>query len=487
MDRSDARMGRAALLFLPAKVLEGLIGVWTLSFTVSALSYNAYERFSAVNTVVVFANLLLLGWIINASTRYVGDYACTDDAPRFFSTTAALWSIPNLLVLTVTAILHAVTGNSAYLAGFCMLAATSLYQIVLGMLVQTGRKTGCVAISLASALLKPAVMWGCCMLLTRTGKVDRILPAVLGYAVSELLGGLAGAILLKIPRSLSWKGFSRRIAKLFAGYGIPLMGVSVSVGLLNMVDRFIILLFAGDFGAYNANNTIANTVFTMLNVGVMRAVYPAVLKGYREGGVKSAKPLLDRGARMYVLLALPAAAGLCGIARTLSAFLYQGDAFYVSASPVIGIAALAMFFSGLNEYAIKTWELRGRTVPIMVNAFIAVAVKIAVSCALLTGMGFLGAAIGSLTGFILYFTLSFLRARRTLVFTLRPRTLICAPVGSILCGGGAYLVCTLISRPVLALVCAIPVGVVLYAATLLISGEIRGEIDAVVRRLRGRR
>ena len=29
MGHSDARMGRSAMLFLPAKVLEGLIGVWT--------------------------------------------------------------------------------------------------------------------------------------------------------------------------------------------------------------------------------------------------------------------------------------------------------------------------------------------------------------------------------------------------------------------------------------------------------------------------
>ena len=82
------------MLFLPAKVLEGLIGVWTLSYTTSCLTHEAYDRFSTVNTVVVFANLLLLGWIINSTTRYVGEYAGTPAAGRFYSTAEVLWAWP---------------------------------------------------------------------------------------------------------------------------------------------------------------------------------------------------------------------------------------------------------------------------------------------------------------------------------------------------------------------------------------------------------
>lgn len=486
MEHSDARMGRAALLFLPAKVVEGLIGVWTLSYTTSCLSHGAYDRFSTINTVVVFANLLLLGWIINATTRYVGEYADTPFAGRFYSTATLLWAMPNLAILLAAAIVCAVTRSTTWFAAFLMLTATSLYQITLGELVQTGKRIGCVAVSLATALAKPVIMWLVCRVLTGSAPVDRILPAVLGYALSELLGGLAGAVLLKIPSRLSLRGFDGVITKKFAAYGVPLLGVSVSVGLLNMIDRFIIIFFRGEYGVYNANNTISSTVFTLLTVGVMRAVYPAVLKGYREGGIAAAKPLLDRGARMYVLLAAPAAAGLCGVSRQLSAFLYQGDPHYIAGYPIIGLIACAMFFSGLNEYAIKTWELRAQTVPIMAGALAAMAVKVIISFALLPSLGFTGAAIGSLVGFILYFAQSAFRARKTLLFTLRPRTLITVIVGSLLCGGGAYAVCSAISSPVLAIGCAVPAGIVLYAATLLLTGEVREETGKLTARLRRR-
>ncbi len=480
-------MGRAAMLFLPAKILEGLIGVWTLSYTASCLSYEAYDRFSTVNTVVVFSNLLLLGWIINSTGRYVGEYADTPLAGRFHSTAAALWALPNLAVLAVTAAVCAVTGKTTWLAAFWMLLATSLYQIVLGELVQTGRQLPCVVLSVGSALVKPAVMWTVCRILTHGAVCGRILPAVCGYAVSELLAGLAGAVLLAIPRLLRPGSFDREILRKFASFGVPLLGVSVSVGLLNMIDRFIIILFNGEYGIYNANNTISSTVFTMLTVGIMRAVYPAVLRGYREGGLAAAKPLLDRGVRLYVLIAAPAAAGLIGVSRSLSAFLYRSDAYYVSGSPIIGIIAAAMFFSGLNEYAIKTWELRAQTLPIMVGALSATALKIAVSCALLPVFGFTGAALGSLAGFFAYFLLSALRARKTLLFTLRPRTVLSVLAGCAACGGGAAFLCSVIESPALALAAAIPAGILLYSGVLIVSGEVSDELRALRTALSRRR
>jgi len=274
------------------------------------------------------------------------------------------------------------------------------------------------------------------------------------------------------------------VAKKFAAYGVPLLGVSVSVGLLNMVDRFIIMLFAGDFGIYNANNTIASTVFTMLNTGIIRAVYPATLQAFRKGGKTEAQPFLNRGTRLYLLLAAPAAAGLCGISRQLSALIYRSDPHYVSGSSVIAIVAVAMLFSGLNEYAIKTWELRAQTVKIMQNALISVGIKIACSCALLPLMGFSGAAIGSLIGFLAYFLISYFRAKSSFVFHLSRRTVLSVTVGSVLCGVAAWVISGAIARPVPAILCAIPAGVFAYGAVMVISGELREEIGKLSARLR---
>ena len=101
----------------------------------------------------------------------------------------------------------------------------------------------------------------------------------------------------------------------------------------------------------------------MISVGIMRGVYPAVLRGWREGGKAAAKPLLDQGVRLYLLIAVPAVAGLTAVALPLSRFLFPAK--YAAGAPVIAYTALAMLFMGLTEYASKAYELEQSTVHVL--------------------------------------------------------------------------------------------------------------------------
>ena len=66
-----------------------------------------------------------------------------------------------------------------------------------------------------------------------------------------------------------------------------------------------------------------------------------------------------------------------------------------------------------------------------------------------------------------------------------PLTIVVTVVlGAALCGGGAALLCAVIRPPVLALLAAIPAGILLYAAVLLLSGEVREEVRAVAEKLK---
>ena len=66
------------------------------------------------------------------------------------------------------------------------------------------------------------------------------------------------------------------------------MGVSISVALLNQIDKYLVVGFYGDvlYAYYSTNNSIASGLFTMISVGIMRGVYPA--------GVRAARPLQSR-------------------------------------------------------------------------------------------------------------------------------------------------------------------------------------------------
>ena len=164
----------------------------------------------------------------------------------------------------------------------------------------------------------------------------------------------------------------------------------------------------------------------MISVGIMRGVYPAVLRGWREGGRAAAKPLLDQGVRLYLLIAVPAVAGLTAVALPLSRFLYPEE--YSAGAPVIAYTALAMLFMGLTEYANKAYELEQSTGQVLQNSAAAAVIKVISSIILLRAFGFTGGAIGSVVAFASYFIITCVRVRRRFLFRVPARS-VCAHRG----------------------------------------------------------
>ncbi len=122
-----------------------------------------------------------------------------------------------------------------------------------------------------------------------------------------------------------------------------------------------------------------------------------MLRGWREGGKAAAKPLLDQGVRLYLLIAVPAVAGLTAVVLPLSRFLFPAK--YAAGAPVIAYTALAMLFMGLTKYANKAYELEQSTVHVLQNSAIAAVIKVVSSVILLKTLGFTGCALGSVVAF----------------------------------------------------------------------------------------
>ena len=266
--------------------------------------------------------------------------------------------------------------------------------------------------------------------------------------------------------------------------GVPLMGVSISVALLNQIDKYLVVGFYGNilYAYYSNNNSIASGLFTMISVGIMRGVYPAVLRGWREGGKAAAKPLLDQGVRLYLLIAVPAVAGLTAVALPLSRFLFPAK--YAAGAPVIAYTALAMLFMGLTEYANKAYELEQSTVHVLQNSAIAAVIKVVSSVILLKTLGFTGGALGSVVAFASYFIITCVRVRSRFLFRVAPISLVRIIVSALL-GGAAAFACTLLPvGNLIRLGAAVVVGAGVYAVCIIVSGEGREEVQAVLRRLK---
>lgn len=474
-------MTRDAMLFLPAKVIEGLLVIACSSLYTHLFSKGAVGTFGIVNTTVQFCYLIIAGWMANAATRYVGEEYQKDRGSALFSTVSTIYLLICAAAAAVAACAAVVTHDPVWLGGACMFFSYTIFQILNSALIQLGRMKASISLSLTSAVLKLAVAYA---LVFGMNNPSSAFPAIAANTAADGIAGLGAVIALSIPTVARLRWFSRPLLRKFFAYGVPLMGVSIAVALLNMIDRYLVTGFFGRdvFAIYNQNNSIASGIFTMISVGIMRGVYPNVLRAWREGGRMAAKPLLDQGVRLYLLVAAPAVAGLAAVSLPISRFLFAEG--YDAGAPVIAYTALAMLFMGLTEYANKAYELEQSTIHVLQNSAIAAVIKVICSVVLLQAVGFTGGAMGSVVAFASYFIITCVRVRRRFLFRVAPASLARILISALLCGAAAFG-CTLLPvGNLVRLVLAVAAGVVVYAVCIVASGEGRAEMQAVLRKLK---
>lgn len=474
-------MTRDAMLFLPAKVVEGLLVIACSSLYTHIFTEPAVTAFNLTNTTVQLIYLILAGWMANSATRYVGDEFRTDQGRALFSTVSTIYLLLCALVAGGSVVSSLVTHNRVYLGGALMFCSYTAFQVLNAALIQLGRIKASISWSLLSAALKLAVAFA---LVGGKSDYPSAFPAIFANTIADGVAAIGAIFALGLPAIVRLRFFSKPLLHKFLQFGVPLMGVSISVALLNQIDKYLVVGFYGDFkyAYYSSNNAIASGLFTMISVGIMRGVYPAVLRAWREGGQAAAKPLLDQGVRLYLLIAVPAVTGLTAVSLPFSRFLFAAG--YDAGAPVIAYTALAMLFMGLTEYANKAYELEQSTVHVLQNSAAAAVIKVISSIVLLKSLGFTGGAVGSVVAFASYFLLTAARVRRRFIFHVPAKTLVRIIISALLCGAAAYA-CTLLPvSNLLRLALAVFAGAFVYAICIVLSGEARAEMRAVLAKLK---
>ena len=471
-------MTRKAMLFLPAKVLEGVLLLMMSSLYTHIFTKDAAGAFGFVQQTMNFGYLLIAAWMANSSTRYAAEEYKLDKASGLLSTMTVVYVVMGILSVGSCAVLGMLTGDSRFLPGAIMFCTYTAFTILINTLVQLDRVKPAILFSLLSASLKLIVAL---LLVSGKSNYPDPTPGFIANIVADGVGALGAVFALGMPSVVRVKRASRAMLNKLLAYGVPLMGVALCSGLLTLFDRFYIYGVFGDAtgGIYYYNSSIPNSVFTMLSVGVLRGVYPAVLRAWNERSHDEAKVLLGAGVRLYLIVALPAAFGLAAVSTTFCrVFFAEG---YDAGAPVIWMSAFAMVFMGLTEYANKGYELEQDTKPVLSNCAIAMVVKIVSSIAFVHLMGFTGGAMGSVVAFATYFFLTAFRVRKYFMWRVPLGSFFRILGSAVLCGAAALACCLFLPcGNLIRLLCGIVAGAAAYTICLIGSGEAKDEVRSIL-------
>ena len=232
------------MLFLPAKVVEGLLVIGCSSLYSHIFVEGAVSAFNLTNTTIQLLYLILAGWMANSATRYVGEEYRADEGRGLFSTVSTIYVGLCVLVAIGCCITAAVTQSPVYLGGALMFCTYTAFQVLNAALIQLGRVKASILWSLTSAVLKLAVAFA---LVGGKSNYPSPFPAIFANTIADGVATIGAVFALSLPVVVRLKYFSKPLLNRFLKYGVPLMGVSISVALLNQIDNTSLSAFTATF------------------------------------------------------------------------------------------------------------------------------------------------------------------------------------------------------------------------------------------------
>lgn len=489
-------MAKDTIIYMIAKGIEGAVGIVTMSVMTYLFVKEQMGRYSVANIAITTIGMVAIQWLVQSVMRYINKYDIEKRLEEFFSTVFSAWlkvnAIGAIAAFGVLALLMALRGIKPigdflqvynyriFTFGILWFVAYNTAQLVIAMLAALREAK-------LNLLLSMITVCGRLLFMVLFCKIweSRVEWIFLSYFITDGIVSLIGLKRLKIMSYLKGKP-NKAIIKELKDYGMPLMGNQLATSVLNKSDIYIItaVLGAGAAGIYQTNYSLIATAFTLLNASVMRGCYPTILRAWSEGRKDDVQSLLNEAVRMYMLVAIPAVAGVFAVSDAAAYTLFAKE--YVEGHVVMFWVALGMMFLGLTEYSIKHWELTANTGAIFKRSLIGGAVNVGLNLVLvkLTDSYFI-ASVTTFIGFFVYFVLARYGTRNDLKWKLNVKSF-----GRILLSSACMVGVIEVLKRVLpgnskiCLALFVFCGIIVYGVVLVISGEVKKELAFIKAKLK---
>lgn len=313
------------------------------------------------------------------------------------------------------------------------------------------------------------------MAVTIGGLVLGIGFALAGLGAAGPLLGLGLAPLAALPfvlpaelRQARGGAFEGSRVREYALYGYPIAASLALTVVLSSTDRFVLDAYLGEaaVGAYHASYSIANRTLDVLFLWLGTAGQPALVMALERGGAERLRAAAREQLSTFLLVGLPAAAGVALVARPLAEVLIGEELRAAAASVTPWIALSALLFGLTAYYFGQAFTLGKKTRLLLIAMAIPAGLNVALNLVLVPRFGLMGAAWATAASFGLGMVATLLMGRRVVPLPIPWESLA-------RCGVATGLMALAVSRlPAIGgfgeLILDAGVGVLVYAAAALV-------------------
>ena len=384
--------------YLPANIIQGVVGFLAIVLFTRMLEPADFGRYALAFSVMTLAHVAVFSWLEAAMARFWAAQA-TGAATRghFASLYRTAFALSGAFLVVSALAVWVWPGDPlfriALIAGLAGVPARSLVKLA----QERYRAAGEVG---KAAGLDIAVTVG--------GLAIGVGFAMAGWgAAAPLLGiGLAplAALPFVLPGELKQaRGGAVEPARVrgYAAYGYPIAASLALTVVLASTDRFLLAAFMDEaaVGAYHAGYSIANRTLDVLFLWLGSAGQPALVMALERGGAERLKTAAREQLATFLLIGLPAAAGVALVARPLSEVLI-GEELRIAAASVTPWIALSALLYGLTAYYFgQAFTLGKRTKLLLIAMAIPAALNVVLNLLLVPRFGLMGAAWATAASF----------------------------------------------------------------------------------------
>ena len=405
---------RGVVGYLPANIVQGVVGFLTIVLFTRLLSAEEFGRYALAFSAMTLTHVALFSWLEAAMARFWAAETPGEGLRAHFATLyAAAFVISGGFAVVASLALWLWPMDQAFrwaltagLAGIPIRCLVKLAQERFRAEGQVGKAAG--------LDMFVAVM----------GLVVGVGFAVAGAGAASPLLGLLVAPLLALPlvlpgelreaRGAMWE---RERLLGYARYGYPIAASLALAVTLASTDRFLLAAFLDEaaVGAYHAAYSIANRTLDVLFIWLGAAGMPALVMALERGGPERLREAAREQASFFVLIGLPAAAGVALVARPLAEILI-GEELRTAVEGITPWIALSALLAGLQAYYFgQAFTLGRRTGRLLGAMIIPASANVVLNLLLIPPYGVQGAAWATTASFAIGVAAFVILGRRVLV------------------------------------------------------------------------
>ncbi len=460
--------------YLLAKIIIGVLNMYLVFLYSNFFAPKVFGEFSLIIGLVNVSLALSIGWVSSAVSRYLDEYK--ERMNLFLGNVLLLWSMLTLVTLIVICRLMKLMTEiiQPIYIGFIIVIF-----IVLGFVVITEKVLLASRKSTVYSLLKVlqvSVNVGALLLIHQyvNEGIEGIFSAIILSAIVFSTGALVylGFNPLRLrTNDLDWS-FQKRLFR----YGWPLMMLWGLSWILDFSDRYIIRFFyeTSAVGLYDMNYRIGKSLIELFAVPLSMAVFPIMVSVWNTHGKERAEEMLGKSIHLYLVVIMPACAGLIAIRHLIFGSIVSED--YAMGQMVIVYVCIGIALSGLTQILYRVWKLEENTGLILKLTFITVGVNLLLNLIFIPSYGYVAAAVTTATAYAVACLLAYWLVCKSFHLVIDKRLLLKVMVSTLF----MYGVVSWYSRTregMLVLIGSVLLGGVSYMAMLYLTKGLKANLS----------